>query len=164
MARCESLAHAEKVEGSPTFQDPGRLADHSLELPQRIHPACGKHDSLAAVDPGKIRHAAPITGDFRGLAGYEVSGPEHSTVMHSTVMHPEFGKLTHVPRTADAEKPRGTWNHYKILADGSTVTLEINGQVVNRAADRETTPGNICLTAEGNEIECRNVTLVPLEE
>lgn len=98
-------------------------------------------------------------GDFWGLAGYELSDPQGSTVTH-----PELGKLTHLKRTADAEKPPGTWNHYKIVADGSTVTLEINGRVVNRATDCETTPGGICLTAEGNRIEFRNVRLVPLEE
>lgn len=102
---------------------------------------------------------ADQAGDFWGLGGYRLDGPD---VSH--VEHPELGKLTHLKRTVDAEKPRGTWNHYKIIADGSTVTLEINGQVVNRAKNCETEAGKICLTAEGNPIEFRDVTLVPLKE
>jgi len=44
------------------------------------------------------------------------------------------------------------------------VTLEINGQTVNRATACETTPGKILLTAEGTAIEFRNVRLRLLDK
>ncbi|MCD6394301.1 MAG: hypothetical protein J7M40_12435 [Planctomycetes bacterium] len=40
-----------------------------------------------------------------------------------------------------------------------TVTLVINGEVVNRAAGCDLESGRICLTSEGNEIHFRNVVV-----
>jgi hypothetical protein len=100
-------------------------------------------------------------GDFWGLDGYQLDGPAERK---TTLEHPQFGKLTNVKKSAAVEKPAGQWNHYKIAADGPVVTLEINGQTVNRATDCETTPGRILLTAEGSLIEFRNVLLRPLDK
>ncbi len=97
-------------------------------------------------------------GDFWALDGYPLSGPADRT---KTLEHPQFGKLTNIKRTADAEKPAGQWNTYEIRAQGGTVTLIINGREVNRATDCEVRPGKICLTAEGNEIHYRGVELKP---
>ncbi len=40
--------------------------------------------------------------------------------------------------------------------------MKINGRIVNKATGCETTPGKICLTAEGDEIHFRNVQLTPV--
>ena len=103
---------------------------------------------------------AGAAGDFWGLGGYELAGPEERT---SSVKHPELGKLTNVKKTKDAEKPPGEWNQYEIIADGDVVTLRINGQEVNRATGCDVVPGKICLTAEGDEIHFRNVRLRPIK-
>lgn len=100
-------------------------------------------------------------GDFWGLVGYRLDGPADRK---TTLEHPQFGKLVNVKKSAAVEKPAGQWNHYKIVADGPVVTLEINGQTVNRATDCETSPGKIVLTAEGSAIEFRNVLLRPLDK
>ena len=60
------------------------------------------------------------------------------------------------------EKPAGQWNQYEITADGDTVTLTINGKVVNRATGCDVVPGKILLTAEGDEIHFRNVRVRPI--
>lgn len=146
-----------------------QYADFVLELDWRWPP--GK-------EPGKggvlIRTTGPDTiwpksleaqinagdaGDFWGLLGYQLDGPADRK---KTLEHPQFGKLTNVKKSAAAEKPAGQWNHYKIIADGPVVTLEINGQAVNRASGCETAPGKIVLTAEGSAIEFRNVQLRPI--
>lgn len=95
-------------------------------------------------------------GDFWGLDGYRLSGPAERLKQLDS---PQFGKLTNLRRTADVEKPAGEWNTYEIRAAGGTVTLTINGQEVNRAVECEVRPGAICLTAEGSEIQFRNVEL-----
>ena len=95
-------------------------------------------------------------GDFWGLDGYVLDGPADRK---KTLESAQFGKLTNVKKSAAVEKPAGQWNHYKIVADGPVVTLEINGQVVNRATNCETAPGRILLTSEGSAIEFRNVQL-----
>jgi hypothetical protein len=100
----------------------------------------------------------PDAGDFWGLGGFPLAGPPDRM---KQVAHPQFGQLTNLKKTANLEKPAGEWNQYEIVAQGGTVTLSINGQVVNRAAGCAVTPGRICLTAEGDEILFRNIELVP---
>lgn len=100
-------------------------------------------------------------GDFWGLDGYRLAGPAERS---QSLEHPQFGKLTHVKKTEDVEKPAGQWNQYEITADGEIVTLKINGRLVNRATGCEPAPGKICLTAEGDEIQFRNVRLTPIEK
>jgi hypothetical protein len=55
--------------------------------------------------------------------------------------------------------PAGEWNTYEIRAVGKTVTLWVNGAVVNEYAECEMPRGFIGLEAEGYRIEFRNVKL-----
>lgn len=98
-------------------------------------------------------------GDFWGLDGFALDGP---AARLKTLEHPQFGRLTHLRRTADLEKPAGQWNEYEIEARGPVVTLRVNGQEVNRTTACEAKAGRLCLTAEGDEIHFRNVRLQPL--
>jgi hypothetical protein len=88
--------------------------------------------------------------------GYSFDGPVERK---KTMDHAQFGRLTHLKRTADLEKPAGAWNTYEIKVQGAEVTLIVNGKVANRARECEVIPGRICLTAEGDEIHFRNVQL-----
>lgn len=97
-------------------------------------------------------------GDFWGLAGFALDGPAERK---KTANHAQFGKLTHLKRVADLERPAGQWNEYDIIARGPIVILRINGQEVNRATGCDAPAGKICLTAEGDEIHFRNVRLEP---
>jgi hypothetical protein len=58
--------------------------------------------------------------------------------------------------------PAGEWNTYEIRAVGKTVTLWVNGAVVNEYAECEMPSGFIGLEAEGYRIEFRNVRLKKL--
>ncbi len=99
-------------------------------------------------------------GDFWGLGGYRLSGPAERI---RTSDHQQFGKLTNLKKTKAIEKPPGQWNTYEIIAKGTTVTLIINGEEVNRATECDLNPGRICLTSEGNEIHLRNVVVTPIK-
>ncbi len=98
-------------------------------------------------------------GDFWGLDGYELSGPLGRT---RAIDHEKFGRLTNVKKTQALEKPAGQWNSYEIRSDGGTVTLTINGIVVNQATGCTPIKGRICLTSEGNEIHFRNIEIATL--
>ena len=98
-------------------------------------------------------------GDFWGLDGYGLSGPEKRL---NTVRHEKFGTLTNLKRTEVSLEAPGKWNRYEIVAAGETVRLKINGREVNRASGCAAVAGPICLTAEGDEIHFRRVALVPL--
>ena len=103
--------------------------------------------------------------------GAEVAASEASSKVCQLI--PADGKVgsldgwksfTNVKKSAAVEKPTGEWNHYRIIAEGPVVTLEINGQIVNRATACETAPGKILLTAEGSAIEFRNVQLRTIDK
>ena len=56
-------------------------------------------------------------------------------------------------------KPAGEWNDYEIRAAGKTLTLWINGAVVNEYTECEVPRGFVGLEAEGYRIEFRNLKL-----
>jgi len=119
----------------------------------------GKHRIWPKSLEAQINHGD--AGDFWGLGGYELVGPAKRS---KSLEHPQFGKLTNLKKAAAVEKPPGEWNQYEIIADGETVTLKINGKLVNRATGCEPVPGKICLTAEGDEIHFRNLQLKPIKK
>lgn len=61
-----------------------------------------------------------------------------------------------------AEKPVGQWNTLEVVADGSTLTVSVNGKQVNRMTDVVPGAGMIALQAEGTPIDFRNFVLTPL--
>lgn len=61
------------------------------------------------------------------------------------------------------EGPLGAWNRYRITLDGGELTVEVNGEVQNRASWCEVRPGHVCLQSEGAYIEFRNIVLSPIE-
>lgn len=62
----------------------------------------------------------------------------------------------------DVEKPIGEWNTYKIVCDGDSVKVFLNGTLVNQAPQCTVTSGQICLQSEGGVWECRKATLEPV--
>ena len=108
----------------------------------------------------EVQLNADDAGDFWGLAGYELTGPAEKM---KVVEHPEFGKLTNVKKSQPLEKKPGAWNHCRIRLVGDEIKVEINGKAANEATGCEAASGPICLTAEGNGIEFRNVRVTRLK-
>jgi len=101
---------------------------------------------------------ANSAGDFWALDGYELTGPSERT---KSLTHKKYGELVNVSKITPAENPPGQWNSYKIIAKGTTVTLIINDQLVNKATRTNTSGGKICITSEGTGIEFRNIKITP---
>ena len=59
-------------------------------------------------------------------------------------------------------KPAGEWNTYDIAAKGRTISLSVNGKVVNEYTGTEVLEGYVALEAEGYRIEFRNIRVKPL--
>lgn len=66
--------------------------------------------------------------------------------------------------TDNSEKPLGEWNTMEILCKGDTITVHINGDLVNQGSKATATEGKIALQAEGAEVEFRKIELTPLED
>ena len=101
---------------------------------------------------------ANSAGDFWALDGYELTGPPEQT---NSISHEQYGELVNISKVVSAENPSGQWNSYKIIAKGTTVTLMINDQLVNKATRTNTSGGKICITSEGTGIEFRNIKITP---
>lgn len=65
--------------------------------------------------------------------------------------------------TDNSEKPIGEWNRMEIIAEGNSVTVKVNGQLVNRGTNCSESKGAISLQSEGAEIHFRNIVLTPLK-
>lgn len=64
--------------------------------------------------------------------------------------------------TDSTEKPLGQWNNMAIECRGATVTVWLNGVLVNRGEDCTASRGQIALQAEGAEVEFSDLVLTPL--
>lgn len=90
-------------------------------------------------------------GDFWNIGEFPMRVVEERTNGRNT-------KKTHC-----AEHPIGQWNEYEIIADGGSIILKVNGEVLNEAWYAWEIPGKICLQSEGAEIHFRNIRLAPIK-
>lgn len=63
----------------------------------------------------------------------------------------------------DVENPVGKWNKLECIADGSTITVLLNGKKVNYAKDVKPSKGKIQIQSEGAEIFVRKVEMKKLK-
>lgn len=64
--------------------------------------------------------------------------------------------------TDGSEKPLGEWNRLIVEARGRSLTVWLNGDLVNDGFDATVDQGRIALQAEGAEVEFRKVEIGPL--
>jgi hypothetical protein len=62
----------------------------------------------------------------------------------------------------DSEKPLGEWNLMVIEARGGSLSVWVNGDLVNRGLEASVEHGRIALQAEGAKVEFRRVEISPL--
>lgn len=65
--------------------------------------------------------------------------------------------------TDGSERPAGEWNRMEIECRGRTITVWVNGELVNQGTDCTMDHGRIALQAEGAACEWRRIELVPLD-
>lgn len=58
-----------------------------------------------------------------------------------------------------AENPPGEWNNMRIIAKGSSIEVDVNGQLVNKGWNASVSEGAICLQAERANIEYRTIRI-----
>lgn len=63
-----------------------------------------------------------------------------------------------------AENPAGEWNRLRVVADGSTVTVYVNDQLVNKGWDCSVSEGAISLQAERADVEFRTIQIRDLSK
>ncbi|MFN8219650.1 MAG: DUF1080 domain-containing protein [Fimbriimonadales bacterium] len=64
--------------------------------------------------------------------------------------------------TDSSEKPVGEWNAMRMICRADTITVYVNGDLVNAGSHATARKGQIAIQAEGSEVEFRKVLLTPL--
>ena len=90
------------------------------------------------------------SGDFWTFRGASLAGEQR------------HGALGKVARKLDAELPPGHWNEVVIRCEGSRITYELNGRVVNRADSPEPISGWIGLMNQGSAVHFREIAVAEL--
>lgn len=63
------------------------------------------------------------------------------------------------PKDADIEKPFGEWNDMEIACKGGSISVTVNGKLVNEGKNCNLTKGRIALQAEGTEVHFRDIRI-----
>jgi Domain of Unknown Function (DUF1080) len=64
--------------------------------------------------------------------------------------------------TNGSEKPLGLWNTMVVEVRGRSITVWVNGVLVNNGVNASVDHGKIAVQAEGAEVEFRKLTIGPL--
>jgi hypothetical protein len=84
--------------------------------------------------------------------------------MGGTSMKEKLGKSPVVAKLAPSvEKSVGEWNTMEVTCNGNSITVFVNGTLMNKGTDLSITKGCIGLQSEGKDIEFRNVFITDLE-
>jgi Domain of Unknown Function (DUF1080) len=113
----------------------------------------------------EVQLASGNAGDFWVIPGDDAPDPTKIDVPLKGVPGEE-GRIAgrrHFNFTEGSEKPIGEWNVIEIVCRNDTVTVKVNGEVVNYAYNSSVRRGAISLQSEGAPIEYRAVVLTPLE-
>jgi hypothetical protein len=62
-----------------------------------------------------------------------------------------------------AEKPVGEWNELRVRCVGTTITVHVNGVLMNEGRNASATRGAICLQSEGAEAHFRNIRISKIQ-
>ena len=127
----------------------------------------GTGDILAVDATKKTGLTAEVKEYADGKRMYEPGG-------QAVVLDGQFGRIDRVGRDPawkdvlgfrgahEIEKPAGEWNTLEVECRGDTISVTLNGTLVNRVTRVKPARGKIQLQSEGAEIFFRRVDLYPL--
>lgn len=139
-------------------QTEARYDNYVLELKWRFDPAKGEGNSgvlLRTIGDDVVwpksmeaQLQSKNAGDFWNIGEYKATvDPKRTDGRHTVKLRPTN------------EKPLGEWNQYRIVVNGGTIELWVNGLLQNVATNVEESKGRIALQSEGAYIEFKDVVL-----
>ncbi len=103
---------------------------------------------------------------FNGKKGYQFDILKHPKSLSGGLYCP--GKLFITANMDDSLEKRDDWNEGRVLADGSTIKLWLNGQLVGETEDTTHTKGSIAIQVHGGKqykdmaIHIKSIEIRPL--
>ena len=94
-------------------------------------------------------------GDKRVFTGGQLWWSRHD---------PDFKELLDTRGKHDVESPLGEWTRVECVCEGKTITVSVNGTVINHAYDAFPSAGKILLQSEGFELFVRKFEIQPLKK
>lgn len=129
----------------------------------------GGTGDILVVGDGSEQYKATCTAAPELSGGCHVYQPDgQQATIHSGRINwygrdPEWQDAKGFRGKRDVEKPVGEWNLLECIAEGNTLTVILNGVVVNKCLEVEPSRGRIQIQSEGAELFVRRVDLVPLK-
>ena len=97
-------------------------------------------------------------GDFATFS----DARSHEEIVSRNPTGVSTGRLKRTATPAPVEHAPGEWNRYEIVVLGDTITLTVNGVLVNRMTGVAPSAGMIAFQNEGAAIDFRRMELTPL--
>jgi hypothetical protein len=98
-------------------------------------------------------------GDFWTFHGMKLFDPKETDERFSQKDSENFGKMSGAKKLQGAENPVGQWNSLVIVCKDETVTVVLNGKLVNIATGVEQVAGKIAFQSEGGKVEFRSAVV-----
>lgn len=158
-----------RADGDPAgwLSPPGEFGDFVLEFEWRWEPGTDGGNSGLLIhaipdQPGHNQWPLCLEVQLRvGDAGnFWIIGENMGFHAWNPIQKPRGLPLTRVmrdPRTV--ERPPGQWNHMRVVSDGGTVTVHVNGWLANRLTHVAPRRGRIGWQSEGAPIQFRAIRL-----
>ena len=105
----------------------------------------------------ELQLAHGSAGDFIFI-GESVEVTESQLPIYDPVKE-EWKERLRLNLTDDSEKPVGKWNRELIISKQGEVSVQINGELVNKGWNASASAGAICFQAEGGDLQYRHIRI-----
>jgi hypothetical protein len=117
----------------------------------------------------QVQISPGTTGDLWVLGAYSetklVTVPERTFKPFGELDgNPRMGSIRRHLKSKDAEKPAGEWNTADVTINGKTISVVINGELVNEGTNLVDLPGRVGLESEFGPVQFRNIRLTPIAD
>jgi hypothetical protein len=117
---------------------------------------------------GKGKPSMTVEAEMRGKQLYYKPGAKPVTRQGGRFnwfgRSPEWKDVAGFRGKNEVEKPTGQWNRVECICKGDTITVRLNGVVVNKGTKVSPHKGKILFQSEGAELFIRKIDLEPLKE
>ncbi|HLJ93041.1 MAG TPA: DUF1080 domain-containing protein [Gemmataceae bacterium] len=117
---------------------------------------------------GKSKPSLTVEAEKRGNQTYYLPGAPPVTLQSGRFnwfgRDPKWQDVKGFRGAHDVEKPLGEWNQLECICKGDTITIRLNGKVVNAGKGAHPSKGKILFQSEGAEVFFRKIDLRPLRD